>query len=505
MEYSMHEQELLSTKLPQPVAEPMQTVEPPSLPSPLPFPRPPDALASKGSRKPLKKIHYVVAALAITAIAIGGLFGGKMLSAKRADASFDRAASGGTELGDVQSVPVIRPVRTTVRRTTTQPGTVHAYFDAKVYARVSGYLKELKADIGDPVEEGQVLARIDVPELEKKRERLRADIARLEAEHAQAGAEVETARAQVAAYEAQVGQALSEVKKAEASLAADLAEFQRIEKVAKGGNLDQGVLNEAQNRYQASLAGRQVAEAAVAAAKANSALAGAKLQAAQANEKTAATRTEVARKELEELAAQIDFATLRAPFRGVVTTRGIDLGDLVGDMHKSMNAGPLFTVSLIDKLRLRVPIPERDAPLVKEGRPAEFRSEAFPAKVFPGKVSRLASGLDRRTRTMLVEVDLDNRNRELLPGMFGQVTLLLEERPDCLVLPVPALRHDNAGKCYVLAAGPDGKVCRINVITGHDNGQRTEILQGLTGQEQIITAQIAGLAPGQVVRCVEEK
>jgi RND family efflux transporter MFP subunit len=345
-----------------------------------------------------------------------------------------------------------------------------------------------------------------VPELDKKRARLQADIVRLQAEQTEAGAEVETARAQVAAYEAQIGQARSEVKKAEALLAAELAELGRIERVAKSsGTFDEGNVNEAKYRYQAAEAAKQAAESALAVAKANSALAEAKARAAQANEKTAATRTEVARKELEELGALIDFATLRAPFRGVVTKRGIDVGDLVGDMHKASSGEPLFTVSLIDKLRLRVPIPERDAPLVKEGRPAEFRSEAFPGKVFHGKISRFAGGLDRSTRTMLVEVDLDNSKHELLPGMFGQVTLLLEDRPDCLVLPVRVLHHDNAGKNYVLAAGADGKVCRIDVVAGQDTGQRIEILQGLSGQEQIISAQIAGLAPGQIVRCVEEK
>jgi RND family efflux transporter MFP subunit len=443
-------------------------------------------------------------AVTLVAAVVGGLFLTKVLATDRAATPLDRAGVG-APAEEGPSVPVVRPTRATLRRTTSQPGTVHAYYEAKVYARVAGYLKELKVDIGDRLEEGQVLGRIAVPELEKKGARWQADIARLEAEQVQASADVETARAQVAAYEAQVGQARSELKKTEALLAADLAELRRIEKVAKSGTLDQGVLNEAQNRYQAALAARQVAESAVEAAKANETLAKAKLQAAQANEKTAATRTEVARKELDELAALIDFATLRAPFRGVVTTRGVDLGDLVGDAHKPPSAGPLFTISHLDKVRLRVPIPERDAPLVREGKPAEFQSLDFPGKVFSGQVSRLASGLDRSTRTMLVEVDLDNPHHELLPGMFGQATVILDERPDRLVLPVRALRHDNGSKAYILAADAEGKVCRLDLVTGQDNGQRIEILQGLTGQEQIITAQLAGLAPGQKVRCVEEQ
>ena len=201
----------------------------------------------------------------------------------------------------------------------------------------------------------------------------------------------------------------------------------------------------------------------------------------------------------------IAYATLRAPFSGVVTTRGVDLGDLVSNTQKSSGEGALFTVSQIDKVRIRVPVPERDAPLVKEGKPAEFRSEAFPGKIFAGKVSRLASGLDRQTRTMQVEVDLDNLQHELLPGMFGQVMLLLEDRPDRLFLPTRALHHDSAGKVYVLAADAANKLCSLGIVTGQDDGQRIEILGGLSGQEQIITVQPAGLAIGQVVRCVQEK
>jgi RND family efflux transporter MFP subunit len=404
----------------------------------------------------------------------------------------------------VVAVKTVRAERVTLRRTTTQPATVHAFYEARVSARVTGYLERLQADIGDQVEAGQVLGRIAVPELEKKRQRYQAEILRLQADEAQAAVDGETARAEVKVRGAQVGQAQAEVKKAEAHRAADQAELQRIEGAARSGVVDQGVVIEVRRRHDASVAGKQAAEAAVESARAALALAEAKHKAAQAAVKTSAARTEVARKALEELSTLIEFATLKAPFSGVVTARGVDPGDLVEASPKSSRSGILFTVAHIDKVRIRVAVPERDAPLVDVGDAAEFRPHSFPGTVQAGKVARLAGGLDTHTRTMLVEVDLPNPRHRLLPGMFGQVTLVLEDRPNSLVLPARALRHDEAGRSYVLVAGDDARVSRVAVNTGLDDGQRIEIVQGLTGKERVITSQITGLSPGQPVRASAE-
>jgi RND family efflux transporter MFP subunit len=452
---------------------------------------------SQGARSRAKKVLYTALALALVAAGLYGVFLTNLLSAHTAP---DSAAGERPAAGEGVSVQTVRPARANLRRTSTQPGTVHPFSEAKVYARVTGYLKELQADIGHQVEEGQVLGQIEVSELERKRDRLQAEVGRFQAEQTQAGAEVETARAQVAAYQAQVSQARAGLKKAQALLAADLSELRRIETAAKAGTLDQGVLNEARHRYEGGLAGEQVAESAVEAAKANLTLAEAKLRAAQANAETAAARTEVARKELEELAAWIGYASLRAPFRGVVTTRGVDVGDLVGGTHKAAGESPLFTVCHLDKLRIRVPIPERDAPLVNAGDAAEFRSEAFPGQVFSGRVSRLASGLDTHTRTMLVEVDLPNPDRRLLPGMFGQVALVLDERPDRLVLPASAVQHEKGGGSYAYIVDGDSRVRRVAMTTGFDDGRRIEIVKGLTGHEQVVLIPTSQITPGQAVR-----
>lgn len=473
--------------------------------SPEPFPRPALPLTHTPppprAWKKRKAVASAAVALALLTVVIAGFLTNR-LSANRPEIAPGSTADETSNRGQGVGVRTIKPGVATLRRTSTQPGTVHAYSEAKVYARVSGYLKELKVDIGQRVEEGQILARVDVPELEKKRERWQAEISRLQAEQELAGVEVETARAQVLACEAQVGQARAGLKKAEALLAADLSEFGRIEAVAKSGTLDQGVLNEARNRHQAGLAGQQVAESAVEVARANKTLAEAKLRAAQANEKTAAARTEVARKELGELATQIDYATLKSPFRGVVTTRGVDLGDLVDSTHKT-SSDALFTVCDIDKLRIRVQVPERDAPLVDEGDAAEFRSDTFPGKIFPGKVSRLASSLDTHTRTMLVEVDLPNPERRLLPGMFGQVTLVLEERADRMVLPASAVQHEKGGGSYAYIVDSDSRARRVPMTVGFDDGHRIEIVEGLTGLERVVLSPTSRVTAGQAVRVID--
>ncbi|MCI0462925.1 MAG: efflux RND transporter periplasmic adaptor subunit [Gemmataceae bacterium] len=458
-------------------------------------PRTPDGTGRglKGGRW----VHRVVLATALLVLLVGGLLLANLLT-KTPDQQ--RAASARARADDVVTVQTVRAERVTLRRTTTQPATVHAFYEARVSARVAGYLEQLQADIGDRVEAGQVLGRIAVPELEKKRLRYQAEILRLQADEAQAAVDGETARAEVKVRGAQVGQAQAEVKKAEAHRAADQAELHRIEGAAKSGVVDQGVVIEVRRRSEASVAGKQAAEAAVESARAALALAEAKHQAAQAALKTSAARTEVVRKELDELSTLIDFATLRAPFSGMVTTRGVDPGDLVEASPKSSRSGILFTVAHIDKVRIRVAVPERDAPPVDVGDAAEFRPHSFPGTVLAGKVARLAGGLDTHTRTMLVEVDLPNPARRLLPGMFGQVTLILEDRPGRMVLPAGAVQYSRSGAGQVYLVDDRSTVRRIDVKTGLDDGQRIEILEGLTGQERVVAAPAGRITEGQMVR-----
>lgn len=381
------------------------------------------------------------------------------------------------EVAAIVTVRAISPQRVAVRRTCTQPGTIHAFYEAKLYARVSGYLRELRVDIGDTVDAGQPLAVLDVPEMDKKVERLQAELLRAQCEQVRARADRDVASAQVESQRSQM--ALCE------------AELTRVQQLVKKQALTDQIRDESEHHLATAKAALHVAEA--------------KLKAAAAEVEVAAARALSAQKELEEANAWRSYATLRAPFPGVINGRNVDLGDLVKSSDGHGHGVALFTIAKIDTVRLRVAVPERDVPWVAVGKKAEFRASSLPSQAFAGTITRLTSSLDPNTRTMGVEVDLANPGHRLLPGMFGHTTIVLEERADRLSLPTQAVHFEKAAKGYVLVVTSDSTVARVDVVTGQDDGQRIEILEGLVGHEQVIISQHAGLAAGQRVQHAQEQ
>lgn len=413
--------------------------------------------------------------------------------------------------GDAQTaapvtVRTVRAERVTLKRETTQPGTVHAFYEAEVHAQVAGYVASLHADIGDAVEAGQVLARIDVPHMVKTRERREAEEAKLRADEERFRALTEVAQAEITAAEASVQQSLAAAKRAEAQLAADRSELERVEKLTESGAVTERIRDEARKRFEAAEADRAAAEAAIAFARANLLVARAKHRSAEADVRTAVARVAVALKELEELDARIAYATLHAPFRGIVTRRDIDPGDLVRNAESSgQGRDALFTVAQIDTVRIRVAVPEHDAPWVDAGDAASFRTRAVPGGSADGRVSRISKSLDARTRTMLVEIDLENPDHRLLPGMFGEVTITLDSRPDCLVLPASTVRQDEKGEdSHVYVVEENSRVRLVPVTTGLDDGHRIEIVEGLSSDEDVVTGMLGRLLPDQPVRIMSE-
>ncbi len=389
------------------------------------------------------------------------------------------------------AVKTTRVEKTTLQFATTQPATVHAYFEAELYAKVAGYLKWLYVDIGDEVKEGQKLARIDVPEILKSCERQEAEVARRHSEKLRFDAEIEVAQAK---FE----QVRADVKEAEAQLEAHRSEYNRIQKLVESKAVTQSLRDETFNRLQAS-------QAALASKKANYNVAQAEFKVAQACAQSAAAAITVAQKQLEELSILLEYATVRAPFKGIVTGRNVDPGDLVPNAQSSSQAGkkPLFSVVQIDKVRVRVLIPQRDVALADVGDRVLFKHEAQSSTVLEGKISRVSKCLEPTTRTMMVEIDLPNPDQRLLPGMFGQVTIMLEERSNQLVLPVACVRQGRDGAesfVYVVDAG--NAVHHVPVKTGLDDGQQIEIVSGLSGQEQVVTGLLGRLSPGQIVKVI---
>ena len=303
--------------------------------------------------------------------------------------------------------------------------------------------------------------------------------------------------------QAAIDQAKAEVAKAEAMLTAARAEFTRVSDLVQQKAVADRLLDEARQKLEAAEAETVAAQAMVAYAAAEVVLSQAMTTAAEADVGVAQALTEVARRELDEMDELMKYTLIRAPFDGVVTRRNVDPGDLVRNAQGGANLRdslPLFVVTSLDKVRVRVPVPERNAPFVDAGDEVRIVLQALPEKQLTGPVSRVTGALDEKTRTMLVEVDLPNTDGNLLPGMFGQATITLEPPRTRISLPVGAVRFDEQGKSSVYAVNASQTIDVVEVQTGLDDGQQIEIISGLSSDQRVVGPLLQRLQPGQQVR-----
>jgi RND family efflux transporter MFP subunit len=399
------------------------------------------------------------------------------------------------------SVDILTAVPTTMERITTQPATVRAHFETHVFAKVAGYLTDLKVDIGTSVKEGDVLAEISIPEMAKQREVQLATIRKMKANERRATAQLAVSRASELSYQAKRDQAVAEVDKADAGLKAARVELDRVTSLVKKQAVAVRLRDESQKKHDTAVAEKTAAQAAVMAAKAELTLAQAQVDAENADLDVAKAATEVSERELDELDELIKYAQIIAPFDGVVTQRNAEPGDLVRNVQtgSGKEGKPLFVVSQYDKVRVRVYVPERDAPETTVGDSVTITLQALPGEVFTAEISRVAGVMDERTRTMLVEIDLDNLEGRIRPGMFGQASITLVPPGSGLTLPVNAVHFDAEGNCYVYLADASNKVAIVEIQTGLDNGTQIEIIDGLTGSDRVIGPLLHRLKAGQTV------
>lgn len=392
-----------------------------------------------------------------------------------------------------------------VRRTTSQPATVHPYYRTEIRAKVGGYVGELKVDIGDYVEAGAVLAVIVAPEMQKQREIIEARIGRYQAEEGRAEAGVDLARANVRSAEAKLAQSKSELARADASLAAAESEFTRTSDLVERQSLQSRVLDEVRKKRDSQLASREAVASAINSAEADVAVASAREASAQADLKTALAETAIAQRELEELDVLIGYTTLKAPFAGVVTQRSVDPGDLVRKESEVGSGHPLFVISRTDRVRVHIPVPEVDAALISRGDAISLQFPSFPAEeTLTAEVTRMAGDLDPSTRTMLVESEIDNPDRKLLPGMFGQAVITLSTTSATNMLPARAIRFSESGQAYVYIVDSDRRVSVQEVTTGLDTGHAIEIVSGLQPGQQVVDAHLKRFADGDRVAPLDD-
>jgi RND family efflux transporter MFP subunit len=337
--------------------------------------------------------------------------------------------------------------------------------------------------------------------MQKQIQVLEARIGRYEAEELRAQAGIKLAEAGIESAEARLQQAKSSMSGAEASLAAAEAEFGRTSDLVDRQSLQRRMLDEVRKKRDTEVANQSSAESSIVSAEADVIVAQAELASAEANMAAAKSETEVAHKQLEELKVFMDYATLKAPFAGIVTSRSIDLGDLVQQDSQDKS---LFVVSQIDKVRVQMPVPEAAAALVNPGDAVTLTLPSFSGETaIKTTVTRVSGSLDPSSRTMLVESELENKDNKLIPGMFGQASITLATNVAANMLPARAIRFAESGQAYVYALGDDETVSVIDITTGIDDGSKIEVLSGVSEGQRVIDAHLKRFKDGQKVALLD--
>lgn len=418
-------------------------------------------------------------------------------------------AGGRAKRGLVERLPrleVVKPKRARLSRSVELAATVEALKRVDLSARVPGVVAYLPDDMdigrkvtgpkydpsGKLIAAGQVLLRLAVPDLE-------ADRKHREAVLEQARKQKEQAEQALAVALREVEETKKENKRYEADRAYHRLRTNRVRELVRRNAQDVQLLQEAERQLEA-------AEAALAANEAKVLTRQAKVSAARADLEVATRRIEVASAEVRKLEELIGFATIQAPFDGVITRRWVDPGATIKDP-----GAPLLTVMQVDRVRVLVDVPQRDVPLLNareqnpnpngQGDPVKVRIPALEGVgsggVFEGTITRVSRSLDATTRTMRAEIELDNQSGYLQPGMYGTAAVLIEDRENVLTVPATALVRRGEGAVEVYHVVPDpnapadgegrrGVLRRIPVTLGIDDGRTAEIRAGLQGDELIV-------------------
>lgn len=207
---------------------------------------------------------------------------------------------------------------------------------------------------------------------------------------------------------------------------------------------------------------------------------------------------------VQRLLELVSYEKVSAPFDGVVTARNVDVGALVtagGSPGLAALPGELFHVEQTDTLRVFVDVPQNDAPYVTPGTEVYLSVQQYPGRRFAAKVARSAGAIDPVSRTMHVEVDVDNRDGALLPGAYAQVHLALQNASPALDLPVSALLFRPNG-VTVAVVDSTGKTALKTVTVGRDFGTHVEVTTGLTATDRVIDNPGDAISPGEPVQIV---
>lgn len=335
------------------------------------------------------------------------------------------------------------------------------YQEIEVMAKIAGYVKKINVDVGDRVQEGQLLATIEVPEMADDQTRAQSLVNRSQAE---------------------LARARDELQRAESSHQIAHLSYTRLSEVAKQkpGLVAQQEIDDAHSKDLVSEAQVSGAKSSVGAAE---------------------QQVQVSLAEVQKVKTLLEYTRVTAPFAGLITRRFADTGAMIqAGISSSTQAMPLVRLSQNSLLRLILPVPESAVPTVHVGQTVDVRVPTL-GHSFPGRVARFAQKVSSATRTMDTELDVPNPNLVLIPGMYAQANLTLDHRSKVLTIPIPAVdlgTDESSGQVVVVTS--ENRVEIRKVQLGLQSDSKIEVRSGLREGDLVVTSNRSNLKTGQEVR-----
>ena len=350
-----------------------------------------------------------------------------------------------------QEDPQIRPAAVSLAQkhslsnAVTLSGEFRPFQEVDVHAKVAGYIRVIRVDVGDHVRQGQIMAVLEVPEL----------------------------KAELQGSDAAVRRSKDAVRRAKSDL-------QRAQSVHDAAHLNFSRLKDASATRPGIIAQQELDDA-----EAKDKGAEAQVSADEAAQSEADNQLDVAVASQKQYSAMADYTNIIAPFNGVVTKRYADTGALVqAGTASSTQAMPVVRVAETDVLRLILPVPESAVPQVHLGSTVQVRVPAL-NRTFEGKVARFADAVDEETRTMHTEVDVKNTNRSLVQGMYAEISLVLNHKDAALTVPLQAVVR-NGSEATVLVVNAQNRLEERRIQLGLEGNDRVEVLSGLKEGDRVL-------------------
>ncbi len=356
------------------------------------------------------------------------------------------------------TVGVTKVVRKSLGREITLSSELVPFQEIDVYAKESGYVKKLLVDYGSHVNAGQIMAILEIPELE---------------------AQLQEDQAEIKNAMNQVSRAQNELYRYQAQYKALHLQYTRLNSVfeSQPGIVAQQEVDDAQGKDLAASSQVDAGQAALEASQ---------------------SQLSVAKAKLSHDQSLFDYSKITAPFPGIVTERYANLGTLVqAGTGSSTQAIPIVRLSQDDLFRLVIPVPESYVRFIHVGDHVDVRVPSL-NRTFPGKVARFSVDVKEETRTMHTEVDVSNKDRVLMPGLYADADLMVEHKEDIPSVPLQALNHEN-DKTTVFVVNLKGEIEDRPVSLGIQTASDAEVVAGLIEGEQVVVSDRSGLKVGEKV------